>query len=46
MLDGEAWRSREKMIVAANKEVDSSKTRENSKFRGGKETRSAVVVVI
>jgi hypothetical protein len=25
MLDSEAWRSRIKMIVAANKEVDSSK---------------------
>jgi hypothetical protein len=30
MLDSEAWRSRIKMVVAANKEVDSSK-REDSK---------------
>jgi hypothetical protein len=32
MLDWEAWRSRMKMIVAANKEIDSSK-REDSKIR-------------
>jgi hypothetical protein len=32
MLDREEWRSRIKMIVAANKEVDSSK-REDSKIR-------------
>jgi hypothetical protein len=38
MLDREAWRSRIKMIVAANKEVDSSK-REDSK------TRRAIVVI-
>jgi hypothetical protein len=32
MLDREEWRSKIKMIVAASKEVDSSK-RENSKIR-------------
>jgi hypothetical protein len=45
MLDREqAWRSRIKMIVAANKEVDSSK-REESEIRRVK-TRSAIIVVI
>jgi hypothetical protein len=41
MLDREAWRSRIKMIVAANKEVDSS-NREDSRIRPIK-TRSAIV---
>jgi hypothetical protein len=44
MLDREAWRSRIKMIVVANKEVDSSK-REDRKIRRIK-TRSAILVVI
>jgi hypothetical protein len=43
MLDREPWRSRIKMIVAANKEVDSSK-REDSKIRRIK-TGSAIVVI-
>jgi hypothetical protein len=43
MLDREAWRSRIKMIVAANKEVDSSK-REESKIRRIN-TRSAIIVI-
>jgi hypothetical protein len=43
MLDREEWRSKIKMIVAANKEVDSSK-REDRKIRRGK-TRSAIVVI-
>jgi hypothetical protein len=44
MLDREAcWRSRIKMIVAANKEVDSSK-RENSKMRRG-ESRIDIVFI-
>jgi hypothetical protein len=38
MLDREAWRSRIKLIVAANKEVESSK-REN------RNTRSAIFVI-
>jgi hypothetical protein len=42
MLDREAWRSRIKMIVAANKEADSSK-REDKKIKGIK-TRRAIVV--
>jgi hypothetical protein len=43
MLDRETWRSRIKLIVAKNKEVDSSK-REDSKIRRIK-TRSAIVVI-
>jgi fructose-specific phosphotransferase system component IIB len=44
MLDREAsWRSRSKVIVAKNKEVDSSK-REDSKIMRIN-TRSAVVVI-
>jgi hypothetical protein len=43
MLDIEARRSRIKMIVAANKEVDSSK-REESKIRRDK-TRRAIVAI-
>jgi hypothetical protein len=43
MLDREAWRSRIKVIVAANKEVDSGK-REDRKIRRIK-TRSAIVVI-
>jgi flagellar biosynthesis regulator FlbT len=43
MLDREAWRSRMKMIVAANKEVDSIKS-EESKIKCIK-TRSAIVVI-
>jgi hypothetical protein len=42
MLDREAWRSRIKLIVALNNEVDSSK-RENRKIKCDK-TRSAIVV--
>jgi hypothetical protein len=38
MLDREAWRSRIKMIVALNKQVDSSKIRRCK-------TRSAIVVI-
>jgi thiamine biosynthesis lipoprotein ApbE len=44
MLDREEWRSRIKMIVAANKEVDSSK-REDSKIRRINTTRSAIIVI-
>jgi hypothetical protein len=44
MLDREAWRSRIKMIVAANKEVDSSKRGDTRKIRRIK-TRSAIVVI-
>jgi hypothetical protein len=43
MVDREAWRSRIKMIVAANKGVDSSK-REDGKIRCIK-TRSAIIVI-
>jgi hypothetical protein len=43
MLDREAWQSRIKMIVASNKEVDSS-IRENIKIRRIK-TRSAIAVI-
>jgi hypothetical protein len=44
MLDSrETWRSRIKMIVAANKEVDSS-NKEDRKIRCIK-TRSAIVVI-
>jgi hypothetical protein len=43
MLDREAWRSRIKMIVAANKEVDSI-SRADRKIRCIK-TRSAIVVI-
>jgi hypothetical protein len=43
MLDREAWQSRIKMIVAANKDVDSSK-REDRKIRRIK-TISAIVVI-
>jgi hypothetical protein len=43
MLDREEWRSRIKMIVAKNKEVDSSK-REDRKIKCIK-TRSAIVVI-
>jgi hypothetical protein len=43
MLDRKARRSRIKMIIAANKEVDSSK-REDSYVRRG-ETRSATVAI-
>jgi hypothetical protein len=43
MLDREARRSRIKMIVAVNKEVDSSK-REDGKIRRIK-TRRAIVVI-
>jgi hypothetical protein len=43
MLDRDAWWSRIKMIVAANKEVDSSK-REDRKIRRVK-TNSAIVVI-
>jgi hypothetical protein len=43
MLGREAWRSRIKIIVAANKEVDSSQ-REDIKIRRD-ETRSAIVVI-
>jgi hypothetical protein len=43
MLDREAWRSRIKMIVAKNKEVDSIK-REDRRTRCIK-TRSAIVVI-
>jgi hypothetical protein len=43
MLDREEWRSRIKMRVAVNKEIDSSK-REDSKIRRFK-TRSAIVVI-
>jgi thiamine biosynthesis lipoprotein ApbE len=43
MLDREEWRSRIEMIVAANKEVDSSK-REDSKIRRIN-TRTAIVVI-
>jgi hypothetical protein len=43
MLDRETWRSKIKMIVAKNKEVDASK-REASKIRRIK-TRSAIVVI-
>jgi hypothetical protein len=49
MLDREAWRRRIKMIVAANKEVDSStkskRTSQDSKIRRVK-TGSATIVVI
>jgi hypothetical protein len=44
MLDREEWRSKIKMIVAASKEVDSSK-RENSKIRRIN-TRSAIIVYL
>jgi hypothetical protein len=44
VLDREAWRSRIKMIVAVNKEVDSS-TREDRKIRCIK-TRSAIVIIL
>jgi hypothetical protein len=43
MLDRKAWRGRIKIMVAANKEVDSS-FREDSAIRRGK-TRSAIVVI-
>jgi fructose-specific phosphotransferase system component IIB len=44
MLDREEWRSSKiKMIVAVDKEVDSSK-RENSKIRRIN-TRSAIIVI-
>jgi hypothetical protein len=43
MLDRDAWRSRIKIIVAVNKEVDSSK-REDRKIRRIK-TGSAIVVI-
>jgi hypothetical protein len=43
MLDREAWRSRIKMIVVANKEVDSS-YREDSKIRRNN-TKSAIAVL-
>jgi hypothetical protein len=43
MLDREVWRSRIKMIVAKNKEVDSSKG-EDSKIRRIN-TRSAIIVI-
>jgi hypothetical protein len=43
IMDREQWRSRIKMIVAANKQVDSSK-REDSKFRRIK-TRSAILLL-
>jgi hypothetical protein len=43
MLDREEWRSKIKMIVAVNKEVDSSK-REHRKIKCIK-TRSAIVVI-
>jgi hypothetical protein len=43
MLDRKAWRSRIKMIAAANKEVDFSK-RKDSKIRHGK-TRIVIVVL-
>jgi hypothetical protein len=43
MLDREAWRSRIKLIVAVNKEVDSSK-REDKKIKCIK-TRSATVAI-
>jgi hypothetical protein len=43
MLDREAWRSRIKMVVAKNKEVDSSKREESSIRRIN--TRSAIVVI-
>jgi hypothetical protein len=43
MLDRQAWRSRIKMIVAANKEIASTK-REDSKIRLGK-TRSDIFVI-
>jgi hypothetical protein len=43
MLDREEWRSKIKMIVAVNKEEDSSK-RENSKIRRIN-TRSAIIVI-
>jgi hypothetical protein len=43
MLDWEAWRSMIKMIVAASKEVDSSK-REDRTIRRIK-TRRAIVVI-
>jgi nuclear transport factor 2 (NTF2) superfamily protein len=43
MLDEEGWRSRIKMMVAVNKEVDSS-LREESKIRRVK-TRGAIIVI-
>jgi hypothetical protein len=46
MLDREAWRSRinrNKIVVAANEKVNSSK-REDSQIRHGK-NRSAIVVI-
>jgi hypothetical protein len=45
MLNRETWRSKIKMIVAKNKEVDASK-REDRKTRCIKvQTRSAIVVI-
>jgi hypothetical protein len=43
MLDREEWLSKIKIIVAASKEVDSSK-RENNKIRRIN-TRSAIIVI-
>jgi hypothetical protein len=43
MLDRKEWRSKIKMIVAVNKEVDSSK-RGNSKIRRIN-TRSTIIVI-
>jgi hypothetical protein len=43
MLDRDAWRSRIKMIVAPNKEVDSSK-REGREIRRIKARRAIVVI--
>jgi hypothetical protein len=45
MLDSEVLRSRIKMIVAANKELDSIK-REDRKISYIKKTRSSIVVLI
>jgi hypothetical protein len=44
MSNREAWWSRIKMIVAANKEVDSTSKREDRKIRRDK-TRNAIVVI-
>jgi hypothetical protein len=45
ILDREAWRSRIKMIKAANKVVDSTSKREDRKIRRGK-TSSAIAIVV
>jgi hypothetical protein len=46
MLDGEAWRSRIKMIVAAKKEVDSrTLVKEKIEKLGALKTGSAIAVI-